>query len=184
MKSQSQVLAEYLGASTPGHWLLAEVADYLFGDPDDLDALEDVIERLDEERPSFASTHLDPAAVSEFTVEVLQRSEVALASRYQSIPSPMLLLDLCLRVAEPGDVVNITHRYGSGLECVFESRWPFGMDWAVRATTCMPQQRDELAAEAGDWPATAGIPFNAGRLRSWAGSLAARLARAARAFRA
>lgn len=146
IKPQTQVLAEYLAASTPGHWMVDEVGEYLFPDGDDVareNGLEDVFDRIDEERRRFSATHIGPSQLTEFSLLVQQRGSTALEGKYAAFPSPVLLLELCLKLAEPGDQITVTHRYGSGDECRFESAWPFGMDWAVLSTTPMAERLSE-----------------------------------------
>jgi hypothetical protein len=140
IKSQEQVLAEFLAADSPGDWMIGEVGEYLYpesGEQERGDWLDSVFDRVEEERRRFTSTHAGPHQITEFGLEVRKSSTAALNGTYTSLPSPVLLLELCLKIANVGDEVTIRHRYASGDVCVFESQWPFGMDWAVTATTPM-----------------------------------------------
>lgn len=140
IKSQEQVLAEFLAAESPGDWMIHEVGEYLYPEteaPEREDWLDSVFDRVEEERRRFTSTHAGPQQITEFCLEVRKSNNSSLNGTYTSLPSPVLLLELCLKIASVGDDVTISHRYASGDVCVFESQWPFGMDWAVTATTPM-----------------------------------------------
>ena len=158
IKSQEQVLAEFLAAESPGDWMISEVGGYLYpesGEQDRGDWLDSVFDRVEEERRRFTSTHAGPQQITEFGLEVLKSSTSVLNGTYTSLPSPVLLLELCLKIASVGDEVTIRHRYASGDACVFESQWPFGMDWAVAATTPMgaifqEEEDDEYNYDVGD----------------------------------
>jgi hypothetical protein len=140
MKPPAQVLSEYLATTTPMHWMFDEVAEYLFGDKEREEReelAEDLFERLDDERDRFAASALQDCDLVDFALRVEKPSGRVLETSYVSIPSPVLLLEMCLKVCEPADEVHVLHRYASGDVCDFEARWPFGMDWAVQATTPM-----------------------------------------------
>jgi hypothetical protein len=149
MKPPAQVLSEYLAATTPMHWMFDEVAEYLFGDKsrEEREELADeLFERLDDERDRFAGSALADCDLVDFTLHVQKTAGRVLETSYATIPSPVVLLEMCLKVCEPTDEVHVLHRYASGDVCDFEARWPFGMDWAVRATTPM----GETLYEDGD----------------------------------
>ena len=158
IKSQEQVLAEFLAADSPGDWMIHEVGEYLYpesGEQERGDWLDSVFDRVEEERRRFTSTHAGPHQITEFGLEVRKSSKTALNGTYTSLPSPVLLLELCLKIAAVGDDVTIRHRYASGDVCVFESQWPFGMDWAVTATTPMgemfqDEEEDYMVSEVYD----------------------------------
>lgn len=155
MKPQSQVLSEYLAATTPTHWMFDEVGEYLFGEKPEEERealLDEVFDRLEEERGRLNSMSLGPEDITEFTLRVEKPGGRCLVTSYPVLPSPVLLLELCLKMSAMGDEVVVEHSYVSGDRCEFKSEWPFGMDWAVRATTPMGET---LADEAGfaddDW---------------------------------
>jgi hypothetical protein len=165
MKPPAQVLSEYLAATTPMHWMFDEVAEYLFGDKsrdDREDLAEDLFDRLDEERDRFASSALTESDLVDFTLHVQKTGGRVLETSYATIPSPVVLLEMCLKVCEPTDEVHVLHRYASGDVCDFEATWPFGMDWAVRATTPM----GETLHEDGDI-STDDLAFIAPQSRWW-----------------
>ena len=138
-KHPERVLGEYIAADSPGEWLASEVGDYLFGeqDPDEReDGLEQVFERVDAERRNFVSTQLEPSQLVQFSIEV-ERAGRTMRATFGTIPSPVVLLDACIRIADVGDQVMIEHSYASGDQVTFAGPWPFGMDWAVRATAPM-----------------------------------------------
>ena len=127
--------------------MVDEIGEFLFHDKDETcreNGLEDLFEKVDSERRRFAETHLNPDSLTEFSLEVIQRGSVSLQAKYSSMPSPVLLLEMCLKLAEPGDEVIVSHRYASEEGCEFRSVWPFGMDWAVTATNPMAERlRDD-----------------------------------------
>jgi hypothetical protein len=135
-KHPERVLGEYIAADSPGEWLAGEVGDYLFAEQDEAereDGLEQVFERVDAERRTFVATQLEPSQLLQFTLEV-ERAGRTMRATFGAIPSPVVLLDACIRIADVGDNVIIEHTYASGDQVSFAGAWPFGMDWAVRAT--------------------------------------------------
>lgn len=153
IKPQDQVLAEFLAADSPGQWLVEEVGLYLYPDTDDEDRenlIDSVFDRVNEERARFSTTHVGSHHLTEFTLEVEKNAKMTLGGTYTSLPSPVLLLELCLKLAEPGDEVHVTHRYASSDACTFSAQWPFGMDWAVSATAPMGEILNEDLGDLGD----------------------------------
>jgi len=153
IKPQDQVLAEFLGAESPGQWLVEEVGVYLYPDADEEDRenlLDSVFDRVNEERARFTTTHVGSHHLTEFTLEVEKNSKMALGGTYTSLPSPVLLLELCLKLAEPGDEIHVTHRYASSDACTFSAQWPFGMDWAVSAATPMGEILNDDGEDSED----------------------------------
>lgn len=144
------VLGEYLAADSPGEWLMDEVGGYLFSgssEDDRLEATDKVFERVDDERREFIGKQLEPDTLVRFSVEVDKNGRTLRAS-FSEFPTPLILLDMCLRIADPGDEVSIMHTYANGGNVLFEGVWPFGMDWAVRATAPMGKSfYDEEAEE-------------------------------------
>ena len=133
------VLGEYLAADSPGEWLMDEVGEYLFGNSteDDRDESTDrIFEQIDDDRRAYITTQLNPEQLVQFSLEVAKTGR-SLRASFSEAPAPVVLLDMCLRISDPGDEVLITHTYASGAAVVFEGSWPFGMDWAVRATAPM-----------------------------------------------
>lgn len=148
-KHPERILGEYIAADSPGEWLAEEVGDYLFGGADDEsreDGLEQVFLRVDDERRAFVSTQLDPRDLVQFTLEV-EHSGQTMRATFGSIPSPVVLLDACIRIADVGDRVTVQHDYASGDRITFGGNWPFGMDWAVRATAPMGESLLDGTAE-------------------------------------
>lgn len=155
LKPHSQVLAEYMSAESPSHWLADEVGEYLFSDNNDSvvrsdvdrdEALSEVFELMDAEKDRLSEYALEPHALLMCEIEVTKSETQALASYFSQIVSPVLLLDICVRLCDVGDEVSVIHRYASGDICDFGATWPFGMDWAVEATTPM----GKVLAEQGD----------------------------------
>jgi hypothetical protein len=155
IKPHAQVLAEYISAESPSHWLADEVGEYLFSDTNDSaarsdvdreDAVSEVFERMDEEKSRLAEYAIEPHALLMCEIEVMKSETHAIASYFSRIVSPVLLLDICVRLCSVGDEVSVIHRYASGDVCDFSATWPFGMDWAVEATTPM----GKVLAEQGD----------------------------------
>ena len=130
--------------------MVDEIGEYLFPDANEQSrdqSLEEVFDRVEGERRRFLGTHLSPDDLVEFSIEVCKSESVTLQTKYSSAPSPVLLLELCLKLAEPGDEVIVKHRYASGDGCEFRSNWPFGMDWSVIATNPMAERlREEVTA--------------------------------------
>jgi hypothetical protein len=148
-KHPERILGEYIAADSPGEWLAEEIGDYLFGEADEEsreDGLEQVFQRVDEERRSFVATQLDPHALTQFVLEV-ERPGRTLRASFSTIPSPLVLLDACIRIAEVGDRVIVEHSYASGDKVTFSGAWPFGMDWAVRATAPLGESLADGSAE-------------------------------------
>jgi hypothetical protein len=148
-KHPERILGEYIAADSPGEWLAEEIGDYLFGEADEEsreDGLEQVFQRVDEERRSFVATQLDPHALTQFVLEV-ERPGRTLRASFSTIPSPLVLLDACIRIAEVGDRVIVEHSYASGDKVNFAGAWPFGMDWAVRATAPLGESLIDGTAE-------------------------------------
>lgn len=165
MKPQSQVLSEFLSAATPTHWMFDEVGEYLFGEkPEDEreELLDDLFDRLDEERDRLNTLVLDPLDIVEFQLRVEKPGGRSVRTSYSTIPSPVLLLELCLKMCSMGDEVLIEHVYASGDACGFRSEWPFGMDWAVRSTTPMGETLADEAEEELD----EAVSFKTGESRS------------------
>lgn len=153
IKPQDQVLAEFLAADSPGQWLVEEVGVYLYPDTEDEDRenlIDSVFDRVNEERARFSTTHVGSHHLTEFTLEVEKNAKITLGGTYTSLPSPVLLLELCLKLAEPGDEVHVTHRYASSDACTFSAQWPFGMDWAVNATTPMGEILNDDSGDLDD----------------------------------
>lgn len=155
IKPHAQVLAEYISAESPSHWLADEVGEYLFSDNNDSttrsdvdreDAISEVFERMDEEKGRLAEYAIEPHALLMCEIEVKKSETHAIASYFSRVVSPVLLLDICVRLCQVGDEVSVIHRYASGDVCDFGATWPFGMDWAVEATTPM----GKVLAEQGD----------------------------------
>ncbi len=135
-KHPERVLGEYIAADSPGEWLASEIGDYLFAEHDESereDGLEQLFERVDAERRTFVETQLEPTQLVQFSLEV-ERNGRTMRATFGSIPSPVVLLDACIRIADVGDHVIVEHSYASGDRVTFAGPWPFGMDWAVRAT--------------------------------------------------
>lgn len=148
-KHPERILGEYIAADSPGEWLAEEVGDYLFGEADEEareDGLEQVFLRVDDERRAFVTTQLDPRDLVQFTLEV-EHSGQTMRATFGSIPSPIVLLDACIRIADVGDRVSVMHDYASGDRITFGGNWPFGMDWAVRATAPMGESLLDGSAE-------------------------------------
>lgn len=149
-KHPETVLGEYLAADSPGEWLMDEVGGYLFSgssEDDRMEATDKVFERVDDERREFISKQLEPDTLVRFSVEIDKNGRTLRAS-FSDFPTPLILLDMCLRIADPGDEVSIMHTYANGGNVLFEGLWPFGMDWAVRATAPMGKSfYDEEAEE-------------------------------------
>ena len=148
-KHPEQILGEYIAADSPGEWLAVEIGDYLFGEVADAereDGLEQVFQRVDEERRVFVATQLDPRALIQFVLEV-ERPARTLRATFSAAPSPLVLLDACIRIAEVGDRVIVEHVYASGDRVSFAGVWPFGMDWAVRATAPLGESLADGTAE-------------------------------------
>jgi hypothetical protein len=138
--------------------MIHEVGEYLYPEteaPEREDWLDSVFDRVEEERRRFTSTHAGPQQITEFCLEVRKSNNSSLNGTYTSLPSPVLLLELCLKIASVGDDVTISHRYASGDVCVFESQWPFGMDWAVTATTPMGEMFQDDDDDHEDYSAPA-----------------------------
>jgi hypothetical protein len=137
-KDPEMVLGEYLAADSPGEWLVDEVGEYLFPQLDEDDreeGLSRVFDRIDDDRKEFLATQREPGQLVLFSLTVEQTKGTVLRASFSEIPVPVVLLDLCLRVADVGDAVCVEHHYATGDSVEFTSTWPFGMDWAVRATT-------------------------------------------------
>jgi hypothetical protein len=133
------VLGEYLAADSPGEWLMDEVGEYLFGNAtdDDRDESTDrIFEQIDDDRRAYITTQLNPEQLVQFSLEV-EKAGRSLRASFSEAPAPVVLLDMCLRISDPGDEITISHTYAGGGTVVFEGAWPFGMDWAVRATAPM-----------------------------------------------
>lgn len=151
MKPQSQILSEFLAASTPTHWMFDEVAEYLFSDKSEEEReelLDELFDRLEDERDVLAVDSFDEFDLVQFTLRVEKAGGRILETSYTTVPSPVLLLEMCLKLCEPGDEVHAMQRYASGDVADFSAPWPFGMEWAVRATTPM----GETLAESHELP--------------------------------
>ena len=148
-RGPDEVLHEYLEADSPEDWLINEVCSYLFesvpsGELDErINAFDEMIaaerDRLLDDGPELDDVVLYTVTVSHGEDEEDEEEFLS----FRSCPSPALLMEACVHMAEPGELVRVDMVYGDASHSTATLVWPFPIQVAVEVTTAMRRELDE-----------------------------------------